>query len=246
MRKVIGTGLPVGNGVEIFHSITGSSKKILPINKEGLVLYIPVDSNYSNIVFDVSEKLNHGTRYGAIVTDNGKVGEGLQFDGVDDYVDIRYSPEFGGITAITVLAWIKTTDTSLDQNWIMGRYDYAANKRYWGLNPRKFSLQHLKGTYTAGDEANDIGITACDGNWHHVVGRWSAGHNPELIIDGNIIATAPNIVNSMEESTIDLRIGNIHSYSDIEDNFNGKVDEMKIYNRALSLEEIQAEYQREV
>ena len=87
MRKVVGSGLPKGGGVEVLHSKSGSSKKILPINREGLVLYIPVDSAYSNIVADISGELNHGTRYGAIVIDNGKIGKGLQFDGISDYVD---------------------------------------------------------------------------------------------------------------------------------------------------------------
>ena len=225
MRKTIGTGLPKGGGIE----------KILPANKEGLILYIPADSFYSNMVFDVSEKMNHGTRYGAIVTDNGKIGKGLQFDGIDDYISVG---DIGNVSSYTVIFWAK-------RNTVIGSHDVV-----FGFAP---TYRDSMWAY----ENGNIGYGDAEGggwaSWSHVwtdktefhqiavvIPQIGPGQIATLYFDGQ---NKGNINTNTHGVFSDVKIGR---FSGGLAYFSGILDEFKIYNRDLSPEEILADYQKEV
>lgn len=253
MRKVIGTGLPVGNGREVFHSIVGSSKKILPINKEGIVLYIPVDSNYSNIVFDVSEKMNHGTRYGAFVTNNGKVGKGLQFDGIDDYVDCGNNESLNITNEITIITWVKSIH---NKNQMIIMKSYAASMSYGAPGYGAYLDSTGCFVFMIGDGAEGGTMAVVnsdttgfnDGNWHQVGITATKGSTVNFYVDGNAdglnkdISAESGYISNSYPFIIGANYdnGNLNNVL-----FNGKIDEVKIYNRVLSPEEVLAEYNRE-
>ena len=251
MRKVIGTGLS-RNGIEVFHSKAGSSKKILPINKEGLVLYITADMPAFNIVFDCSGKNNHGIRYGATVINNGKIKQGLQFDGIDDYVDCGVDNSLNMVNEnFTVSLWFITNNPGSGSRDLLMKGAYSPG----GKNYSIISINGGNLSIAIDDNANGYKIVTSsinymDGNWHYVVGVRDS-NNLRLYVDGNEDANSPTDITNYGslDSIRSLRLGcgsNEPNNGNPGNWFAGKIDEIKIYNRALSSEEILADYQREV
>ena len=241
MRKVVGSGLS-RNGIEVFHSCYGSSRKILPMNKEGLVLYMPVDCNMMNIVADCSGKLNHGTRYGATITNNGKIGQGLQFDGIDDYVDCGIHSSLNIINEITVEAWVKNLGSPGTYKYLISRGGYQYHLYTGSSGNISFFIKDADGTGNKGVwDAESI----WDGNWHYITGL-ADGSKVRLFVDGSEVGTSGNYSGSIVSHIGGtLHLGGI-APSSMPHFYKGKIDEIKIYNRALSPEEVLADYQREV
>ncbi|MCD6165610.1 hypothetical protein J7K19_02730, partial [bacterium] len=94
----------------------------------GLVAYWSFDEGTGNIAYDISGNGNNCTIYGAKWT-KGKYGSALQFDGVDDYVEVPHSVSLNITDAITIEAWI---NTSSDGGW----WDSIVSKMDWGGGTR--------------------------------------------------------------------------------------------------------------
>ena len=73
----------------------------------GLVAYWSFDEGSGNIAYDASGNGNHGTLINGPKWTQGKIGQALSFDGVDDYVDTPLLQN--SVTEYTIEAWIKTT-----------------------------------------------------------------------------------------------------------------------------------------
>jgi len=74
------------------------------------VLYLPFDYDDGSYARDRSGYNNTGTIYGTTRV-AGKIGGALDFDGVDDYVEVADNPSLRP-ASITMTAWVKTTSTA--------------------------------------------------------------------------------------------------------------------------------------
>ncbi|MFQ5999403.1 MAG: LamG domain-containing protein [Candidatus Bathyarchaeia archaeon] len=208
----------------------------------GTTAYDSVDGNHGTL------KVKSGGTTGPPVWTTGIVDGALSFDGVDDYVDC--GTNFGSISAaqkLTVEAWIKTTSTAT------GRL-IAAQTSY-GQGPWSFhtSTPPTQGQYIgihfrdAGTKYEGSKYQINDGEWHHVVGTWDGSTNKiRLYVDGNL-DTEWDSTFTMSSTARTLVIGsNVprtttpiwHFYF-----FDGVIDEVAIYDRALTPEEILQHYQ---
>jgi hypothetical protein len=256
MRQIVGTGLAVGNGKEIFHSKFEINRKIVAFNKEGLVFYIPADSEHMNMVFDCSGKNGHGTRYGTIIANNGKIGKGLYFDGIDDYVDLHASNSILSDAPFTFLAWIRT---------IVQQGPYGTEGRIINLH-RTNTPAYSTGAciYAGGHIGNrdNICFLYCstdagnhkwlcydtstapsvywDGNWHLIAGSHS-GLTAKIYYDGVEVGAEDNPYGTF--GTTKAKLG---SFCGTTRFFKGIIDEIKIFNRVLDQEEILSHYQKEI
>jgi hypothetical protein len=203
---------------------------------DGLVLYCTLDGNAN----DESGGGHDGTVYGAIPTSDrfGDPGSAFYFDGLKDYID------FGDIEIVTgntmsVQAWFKTT----------GSLDYATalvSKLYASV------AYHLGGSLWGGDkiqfeigpaEIAESNSSLNDGYWHHAVGVYDgtlASDNVKLFIDGVLQATTHNHTQNIPDVPEPLTIGATKSRdgSTIADFFDGIIDDVRIYDRALSPAEV--------
>ena len=84
------------------------------------------------------------------------------------------------------------------------------------------------------------GVNIMDGNWHHVAVRSSSG-NYDIYVDGVSRGSGYMPTNTVLSGT--ATIGAYKANKDGDDQFRGQIDEVAIYNRALTAEEIQQEYQ---
>ena len=186
---------------------------------DGLIASWHFDEESGDIAYDSSGNDYDGTIYGATRVD-GKFGKALDYDGSDDYVDcgdITYS------TAYSAEAWIKTTFT--------GTGGIVVNN---GNN--RFNLLMAGGQVQFSDfGSNGVKTTGTynDGNWHHVVGiREDTMWN--LYIDG-VVPDLGASLTGLGWSGTATRIGCVYSgYK----HFGGIIDEVRIYNRTLTSEEI--------
>ena len=196
-----------------------------------LVAYWKLDETEGDIAYN-STSDNHGTLSGnpAWQPDSGKVAGALQLDGIDDYIatDFVLDPSSG---AFSVLAWIQGGAPGQ----VILSQDGGAN--WLRAAPISGELQ---------SELNEIGRNAnknlsssaviTNGDWHHV-GLVCDDTNRILYVDN--IEVARGTLTGLPVSIEGLNIG---SGKNLEAGtfFSGLVDDVRIYNKALSAEEIAA------
>ncbi len=212
---------------------------------QGQVGYWAMDEGTGQTAYDISGNNNNGT-LGASTstgtddptwTTQGKVGGALQFDGVDDYVNAGSGASLNiPASDFTIEAWIKPNNASAAQA-IVGKVAFSPNS--WGLyqNVGKFVFQ-FRGTGASVDTlANAVyGV----GTWYHVVGVRTGNVN-NLYINGIVQTDADTSTDIPSTGTKNFIFGKRTSTDD-DYYFNGLMDEVRIYNRALSAEEIRYHY----
>jgi len=201
----------------------------------GCVLWLQMDERQGNRVFDLSEWENHGTRIGALWR-RGKVGFGLAFDGVDDYVEVPNSPSLREYPeGVTYELWFiqpmaQTSAGIMQQTpdpWVDLWIDEAKRLRYE-------VAKTVADTTYAVHVYSDV-LEA--GKWYHTVLAWSeVEHTLFAYLNGAFIGKATNINISATPNPNNLRVGEYFGY------FNGTIDEVRVYNRVLSIEEIRSRY----
>ena len=192
-----------------------------PPPPDGLVAYWPLDEGSGSVAGDVSPGSDHpGTIHGATWT-TGMVGTALQFDGVDDTVRVAHSPElaFTASNSYTIAAWVKPS--SLRGQW-SGIVTKSRDARPWyGL----WISQGNKWIYGGG---NLPGGEAATG-WHHLAAVQDAEAGQRRIYVDGILE---NIGTSRDSSGPgDLLFGSADSVNEF---FAGTIDEVRIYDRALT------------
>ena len=158
----------------------------------------------------------------------------LVFDGTDDYISVPYDSSLNLTSALTISAWIKTNKT--DRSDIVTRFN--ASNPWPGYGMIKGS-NGLIGCWV-GDNTNGYvyGTTKVDDNqWHQATCTYS-NNTVSVYIDGKIESSGTRTPNLNETSTA-LRIGdNISSSAP----FEGIIDNVSLYSRALDESEIRANY----
>ena len=166
-------------------------------------------------------------------------GTALQFDGVDDYLDCGSDPSLD-VTELTWSLWIKRAETTcINERALISNEGGGEN------TGGTYALQiDVGGQYQDkiqfvrhGDDVKNCPLSETaiqDTNWHHVAVTRKINRDVMVYIDGML--DAKGTIGTRTEFTKTV-IGAGHtSYS----NFNGTIDDVRIYNRALSAEEIQA------
>ncbi len=197
-------------------------------------------------VFDLSGNRYVGTLNGTAPSwTAGKFGPAVLLPGTDEYVEIADSPILSAISPLTVIAWVKTTSTKETGAVVVGKY--ATGNREWILQTHLANNDRLRlvvydesaNAYIARDYNNATHFY--DGKYHQVCGVWNGGTTAasiKLYLDSlqvdNQDMISGTFVN-IEDLTANLRIGAISATSN---QFDGEIDHVIIYNRALSASEI--------
>ena len=225
------------NDAILFTGENGSLYQPVYGTDDGLVLYLPFSEGNASMgstrVYDRSPYGNDGTcngvaaAYGCNWT-TGKYGNALSFDGVNDYVDAGNGASLNITGSLTIELWVKlstyTAQPILDKGYTSGGY------MVWMQSASDIRLYVNNGAYAT--------MTAPPLNeWHHIVGIIDSAFT-QFYKDGVAQAVAGGVVPS--GNSIVLKIG-----SDvIGRDFNGSIDEVRIYKRALAPEEIRTQYLR--
>ncbi|MFA5828541.1 MAG: LamG-like jellyroll fold domain-containing protein [Candidatus Shapirobacteria bacterium] len=213
---------------------------VTPISKK-LVAHWKFDEGYNTIAHD-SVGTNNGTFGTGSSAPNwsndGKFGKALSFDG-NDYVTLSTGAEFD-LTSVnpSISLWFKTTASS---GTLYG--DYAANNTLNGF--LTISGGKASGSFRDGGTfILSVGGTKIvnDDNWHYVALVKTSDTTLSLYIDGKLDATGSNSSynNSNLIGGVLPSLGRNPEYNN--DFYTGLLDEVKIYNHALTGDEIKQDY----
>jgi hypothetical protein len=197
------------------------------------------DEGSGSIAYDYSGNNATGTLISSPIWSNGKIGSGsLNFTGAG-FVKIPNTSGINSITSIaTVSVWIKTSSTA-EQEVFSAFSSPSSQTGYQAqiLAGGQASLwDNSKGNLTENTTIID------DGNWHQMVAVWN-GTNRLIYVDG-ILATS-GTETTFTTSPYDNQIGTQCSgagSTSCSGSVNGLIDNVRVYNRALSATQIAAMY----
>jgi len=199
---------------------------------EGLMLHLPLDTASRGVTLDSSGNNLDGTLFGDPTFVEGVVVMAMDFDGDGDYVDCGGNAEFSLTDAMTVSTWVSIR--SVTTAWMAM---VAKGESAWrlGVNNETTGI-HYAFTGSARDyqAANSVIELPFD-EWHHVAATYSTDVGAIVYIDG--VADAENTdTGGIVTNDMPLLLGdNPESTGRF---FDGLLDEVRIYNRALSAEEV--------
>ena len=203
----------------------------------GPIAYWKLDDGSGTLAADSSGNGFNGTLVNGPAWVAGRIGQGLSFDGVDDYVDVPSAPALDTFP-LTLAAWVKTTDTGL--HGVVNKYLPASLNGYQVfINGGSLCAWYFR------DASNYVwdgtGCTLAtpgftDGAWHHVAFVVDAAGG-RLYVDGvQKAARAWTGTAGATSTTAGLSLarypGSAAPY------FPGALDEVRLYNRALSASEV--------
>jgi len=177
-------------------------------------------------------------------------GNMLEFDGVDDYVEIPDSPDFTTNT-ISVAAWVKAL--AQYDGRIASHYDHGPYQRSWtmyvgregSLDKFCVSLTDTGEYYYGHRKSYETSEPVFDNTWHYVGFTFDAPSSSlKLYVDGiedtNPTKICDDPITSLFDSSANVTIGCDLYYGSTCHYFEGAIDDVRIYDRVLSAEEIQA------
>lgn len=194
-----------------------------------LILFLPFNGNAQ----DESGNNNAVTVNGAVLTSDrfGNLQSAYKFDGVDDNMRVTNSTMLNFSNSITVNFWIY-----IDQ--LYDREQYPISHGNWDSR-WKVSISNNKIRWTINTTG---GITDLDsetiitkGRWYNVTGYYS-GSDMELYINGRLDAFK-YFSGGINSSPFDLTLGQTVP-NNTQYNFNGKIDDVRLFDYALSYNEI--------
>lgn len=196
-----------------------------------------LDEGSGTTAYDRSGNGNNGTLYNSPTWVDGKFGKALSFDGSNDYVETPIVSNT--LTDFTMEAWVKASIVPGDRRIVMGS-GWSYHDWYIGINlgsstgaPARKWLFWVAGNSQIAYLAAPDEIVA--GEWYYLVATYQ-GTTGKFYINGNYIGS---FTFTRTTDTNPFRIGRSNSG----EYFNGLVDEVRVYNRALTSEEISDLYQ---
>jgi len=238
-------GLTKGSGAQYFLSASGTS--YMAVNGQegtidndvanGLIGEWKFDENItstSTVTYDATGNNNTGTLYSGVTrTSSGcKISNCLSFDGTSGYVRILDASTFD-ILNFTLFAWVRTTSTAAVAR-IISQQDATY---YWVLSVNSGYLT----TYLSLDGVSATkGPLLSDGQWHQIaISRDTVNDVITWWVDGVSVGTQSTANNSIYTVANDVYIG---AYNGASQFFTGPIDDVRIYNRALSASEVKQLY----
>jgi hypothetical protein len=184
-------------------------------------------------VSDLSGNGNSGTITGATWTPSGKFGSSLTFNGTSNVVTIAHNASLSLGTAMTLEAWVKPSALS---SWRCVILKEATNGLTYALYASDTASRPSGYIHTNSDTDVTSSTALALNAWTHLALTYD-GATMRLFVNGVQAATRA-ISGSITTSTSALRIGGNNVWGEY---FSGQIDEVRLYNRALSAAEIQSD-----
>ena len=205
----------------------------------GLVGWWKLDDGSGTSAADSSGNGDAGALAGGTWTASGKIGGALTFNGTSDQVNIPSSANYNSTTG-TWAFWFNTTDAACTRCELMSRADasQSCNGILIYLSGSAHVIANIYGagcggTYDTAVASSTTGLN--DGNWHHVALTFNGTTAADLYIDGSL-ETSNTAYGAWSFNSQPVRLGQAQdSYWQL---LAGTIDDVRVYNRALSAAEV--------
>jgi len=200
---------------------------------KSLILYLPFEEGEGDIAHDISGNENHGNINKTEWVKEGRYDSALEFTGASDsYVRIKQSKSLIPKDQVTLEAWVFPTKVEGNNNIISNTEGSGHNIRFEGGLLKAYI--HIEGDY-----ATPTGGPAIEPNkWYHTAVTFD-GKVAKLYLDGELIGEAERS-GTITESTQDIFVGSETDGNEPNPTymFFGIIDEVRIYNKARTPDEI--------
>lgn len=226
------------------------SKSLYAVDiNNALVAYYP----FSNSFNDASANSNHAISDGVVFTNDksGDANNAVDFSGSDANLKINHNShlDLSPRDGLSIFMWIKTQPDGHGSLSLIEKKTSVTNSHHKGLI--SFSVNkdgrlrcHIGigyGPTQKDDTYSESSINS--GKWHHIGVVVYNGKNVDFYIDGQLDNTDSICCKQGPETTQGWRIGlHVNWVGDFKNQFNGKMDDVRLYNRALSEYEIKNLY----
>lgn len=159
-----------------------------------------------------------------------QAGAALNFDGVNDYVVVPHNPTLNFTSNFTISMWFKANSNSQTQKYLMGKGNSYAIIYEFVDNQIEFSST----AFTGDDPRTNSQMPLTDVLWHHITYTYD-GATLKGYRDGIQVVSQPKVF-TLTTNGLDLHLGSANPAGNYA---GGSFDEFRIWNRALTLSEIQ-------
>lgn len=204
-----------------------------------LVAYYPFNGNAN----DESGNGNHGTPNGATLTTDrfGNTDSAYSFDGSTNYISIPNNPNINVQTgeSFTISYWTKHNAQN-NGKYMISKYNGSIGVQpSYALGTGSNGDSYSWFEFTAGNGIENRGnIDLNDTNWHNITTVFKSGESVSIYVDGVLDIQHPATHSGSISNLTDLTIG---CGANIAQFYNGKIDDIKIYKKALTEDEIKNE-----
>ncbi|MFH0908834.1 MAG: LamG-like jellyroll fold domain-containing protein [bacterium] len=204
----------------------------------GLVAHWRMDEGGGAIVADSAGNGNNGTLLGAAAWGAGKCGGAVQFDGIDDYVDCGNSALLKPTKNITISMWVKPAAIQKTYADLFGGH---ANNQGYVIQQHLIMTNEFLFVYNNGSgwQGGNVLTQLKAGQWNFFVVQ-KDGNKVRHYLDGKLTGETDVTGDIYYLAGERIYIG--EGYIPGQRNFNGLIDEVKMFDRALSADEIWNEY----
>jgi large repetitive protein len=200
---------------------------------EGLIGWWSFDQLVGGVIRDLSGNGLHGNVVGELVLTEGKQGRAASFNG-SSYVHVPYKPVLDQISGeVTVAAWVWSKPSSPgNAHMLLSRQEHEGQWEYYGLACDDDAVV----MYLSPDTFDHVHETLVLSEWVHAAATFD-GSKMRIFINGFEQANSTQSPR-WGQDTNGLLIGANQNVNLIEEFFEGDLDSLGLWKRALSAEEI--------
>ncbi len=198
----------------------------------------------STIIKDASPYGNNGTTIsppnGATWTSSGRYDGAFSFDGVNDYINVPNSESLKTQKELTVSMWLKREN--IPPGTGTGLIEKSFGSWYIFMNENgAYSFARWSGGVWK-DAPYTITAQIPAGEWHHIAVTYDSAIGVKEYVDGNLVIDDTNLKGNIDLTSTVLYIGSRYGTGPGTDFFKGLIDEVRIWNKSLTSEEINMSY----
>lgn len=210
----------------------------LTVQPQGLLGYWPMDEATGAVAWDGSLSNAAAPFTGSPTWQTGKIGGGLGGFSASNYLDTNNSAAFN-VSAVTVCSWANMTSTSSNPWYVSRSVGAPSTDGMWALGFNSGSTARAYVIANGGTQYDAISTLGAVGTgvWSHNCFTYG-GTDLKLYVNGQLAATTP-INQALGSHSQPLKIG---ARGNGANPFPGLVDEVKVFSRVLTTDEIKAEY----
>ncbi len=221
-----GTGMLYVDDIRLYAK---GAEAIPAVSAEGMLLHYTFDEGTGAVAADASGNGNDGAVEGTPAWVTGVYGTALEFDGTQDYVTTGQSL-LSDVSAFSIACWIKGDLSLGSRSGLVGQNDCVE----YGI----ISANALQIWTPNGGSVDLAWPVDGAGEWHHVTAIGN-GSGLTIYLDGSVAATGGSAVSEGYGASSDpLNIGGGGVFDPTGNWFTGQMDDVYVYQRALTGEEI--------